>query len=237
MDFSTFSPGQTIHTPPQPALAKAATWISAEEHRAVIEKMMTTLKQPVGSIAREDSLYLEQQLTDLFGVEVASELDQYRLPHTYGMMAALPHLKRHPEDQLHVHQQFLEAGLAACRSSFGWFTELGQLTPLAVDREKYFVTLQIDLQPAWIKSAKELSEWYKYRKVMVINPVHELAIVGAVGDFGPGNWLQHQFGGSPELVSHLKVWDLESQGKVIVYFINDPENAVPLGPIEMKMKL
>jgi len=237
MDQSSFANNQTIQASSTPIAAQAASWVSAEEHKSVLEKMINTLKQPVGSLPREQSLYLEQQISDLLGFEVASELDQIHLPHTFGILAALPHLRRHPQDQITDHPTMQEAGLAPHRSSFGWFTEMGQLTQLAIEREKYFVSIQVDLLPEWRTSAQKLTEWYKYRKVVVINPVHELAVVACVGDFGPGNWIQHQFGASPEIVRHLGAWDLESQGKMFVFLVNDPTNKIALGPVKMGINL
>lgn len=225
-------PDQVLSTSSQ-----VASWLSAEERRAVLEKMIATLKTPVGTLPRDQSLYLEQQVSDLLGFEVSSELDQQALPYSYGSMAALPHLKRHPQDALADHHLLLEAGLAPRRSGFGWFTEMGQLTEAAFLREKYFLSLPIDLLPSWRTHAKELMEWYKYRKMVVINPYHELAIVGSVCDVGPATWRQHQFGGSPELTQQLQVWDLVTQGKVFVYFVNDPTDKIALGPVSMSNTL
>ncbi len=223
--------------PSQVTPNQVAQWVSIDEHRSVIEKMIATLKLPAGNLPREQSLYLEQQITDLVGFEVTSEIDGYTLPATFGLMAALPHLKRHPQDDVKAHEWFQEAGMANNRSAFGWFTEMGQLTEVAVNREKYFVSLQVDLIPEWQLQSKQLKEWYKYRKVVVINPVVQKAAVACVGDFGPGNWIQHQFGGSPEIIRQLSVWDLASQGKVFVFMVNDPENKLPYGVIDMSVKL
>jgi len=231
----TLPTGQQL--PSQVTPNQVAQWVTVDEHRSVIEKMIATLKLPAGNLPREQSLYLEQQLTDLLGFEVASEQDGHVLPATFGLMAALPHLKRHPQDELKSHDMAQEAGLADRRSDFGWFTEMGQLTETAVNREKYFVTLQVNLTPEWQLQSKQLKEWYKYRKVVVINPLVQKAIVACVGDFGPGNWIQHQFGGSPEIIRQLNVWDIATQGKVFVFFVNDPENKLPYGIVDMSVKV
>jgi hypothetical protein len=207
--------------------------LTQEEHQAVIDKMKTMVQLPAGHMPREEELYLEQQLTDLFGFEVAAELEETRLPHTIGVMAALPHTKRHPADELHHHDTYREAGLNQRRSSFGWFTEMGQLTPQAVQREKYHIAAQFDMLPSWQKQSAELKEWLKYRKLVVINPHAHKAVVVVVGDIGPADWLQEQFGGSPEVIREGEIWSLSSQGKVLVFFVNDPEGHVPLGVIHL----
>ncbi len=227
-----------IPASPVPATANPVVqWVSTEEHRSIMEKLCTTVKQAAGNLPREQSLYLEQQLTDLLGFEVASELDGYHLPYTLGVLSALPHLKRHPQDQIAQHDVFQEAGLSEKRSSFGWFTDMGQLTPAAVEKEKYYVSLPIELLPEWRTNSQALKSWYKYRKVVIINPMNERAVVASVGDVGPGDWMQHQFGASPEVIRQLEVWDLKSQGRVFVFFVNDPEEKVPLGFLDIHLKI
>jgi hypothetical protein len=76
--------------------------------------------------------------------------------------------------------------------------------------------------------------------MIVINPAERLAVVGVVGDAGPAMWVKKQFGGSPEVIREGKIWSPKSRGKVILLFVNDPEDKVPLGPInldELKQQL
>jgi hypothetical protein len=145
----------------------------------------------------------------------------------------LPHLLRHQADQLSNHDTYQEAGLAARRSRFGWFTEMGQLTPAAIQREKYYFAVQAEFLPEWSKDRQHCKEWLKYRKMIVINPYARKAIVGVVGDIGPTNWLQEQFGGSPEVIREGEIWSLDSQGRVLLLFVHDLEDKVKLGPIDL----
>src|SRR5258708_10758316 len=111
--------------------------LSEEEHKTVLEKLCAVVKLPAGHLPAQEELYLEQQLTDTLGFEVSAELDGQRLNQSIGTMAALPHLRRFPTDTLAQHEQYREAGLAACRGALGWFTEMGQMTPEMKLKEQY----------------------------------------------------------------------------------------------------
>jgi hypothetical protein len=207
--------------------------VTQEEQVAVIEKLQHLVQLPAGHMPRQDELYLEQQLSEILGFEVSAENEDVRLPHSIGVMVGLPHLRRHVTDALENHDSYREAGIAERRSRFGWFTEMGQLTPAAILREKYYISIQAELLPEWAEKRAEFKEWLKYRKMIVVNPFAKKAIVVAIGDIGPANWLQEQFGGSPEVIREAEVWSLPSQGRVLLLFVHDLEDRVKLGPIDL----
>lgn len=217
-----------------PAKQAAYLAMSEEEHLAVLDKLRTDVRQPAGHLPTQDELYLAQQLSDMLGFEVCAELDNQRLNQTIGTMAALPHLRRSPTDTLVQHMEYREAGLANNRGAFGWFTEMGQLTPAMKQAEQYYVAVQAQFVPEWNQNFKQLKIWYKFRKMLVINPAEEKAVVAVVGDLGPARWLQYQFGGSPEVVREANIWSMKTQGKVLLLFINDPDNRVSLGSISLR---
>ncbi len=207
---------------------------SAEERQTVLEKMKGFVKGPAGHLGQEDELYLEQQLSDMLGFEVSAELDNHRLNHSIGIMGGEQHLKRFPTDTISQHDAYQESGIAPNRGAFGWFTENGQLTPEAVLKEKYYFAVQTLYLPTWNSDHAQLKPWYKFRKMIMINPAEEVAVVGVVGDAGPAQWVQKQFGGSPEVIREGKVWSAKSRGHIILLFVDDPENKVPLGPISLQ---
>lgn len=208
--------------------------ISLEEHQAIMEKMKTLVQQPPGHLEQQDELYLEQQLSDMLGFQVTAELEGHRLNHSIGIMGGEQHLKRYPTDTLEQHDAYREAGIAPNRGAFGWFTEQGQLTEDAIQREKYYFAVQTLYLPNWNSNHAQLKPWYKFRKMVVVNPAEEIAIVGVVGDAGPAQWVKKQFGGSPEIIREGKIWSSNSRGRVMLFFVDDPENKIPLGPISLK---
>ncbi len=210
--------------------------ISEEEHAAVLQKIIDAVQKPAGHLPKQDELYLEQQLSDMLGFQVVAELEGHRLNHSIGKIKALAHLRRYPTDQLALHDEYREAGLEKTRGMFGWFTQMGQLTSETRLAEKYFLAVQADFVEGWPSLDPESKNWYKWRKMIVINPAEERAVVGKIGTIGPAEWMQYQFGASPEVVREGLLWSIKSRGKVFVLFVDDEENKVPLGVIDLRYK-
>ena len=207
--------------------------ITDQEWEEVMQKMVSYVNMGAGHLAQEDELYLEQQLTDMLGFDVSSTLEGHQLNHSIGIMGGEQHVLRYPGDTLANHDAFQEAGIAPQRAAFGWFTEDGELTEKAIMREKYYFAVQTLYLPDWNSNHAELKPWYKFRKMIVINPVERIAVVGVVGDAGPAMWVKKQFGGSPEVIREGKIWSPASKGKVILLFVDDPNDQVALGPINL----
>lgn len=209
------------------------TQVSQEEYQEIMAKIVGFVNRPPGHLDKEEELYLEQQLSDILHFDVSAELEGHRLNQSLGIMGSEQHLMRFPGDDLAQHEVYQEAGIAPNRGAFGWFTENGQLTDEAIAREKYYFAVQLMYLPDWNENYKELKDWYKFRKMIVVNPAEAVAVVGVIGDAGPAQWVKKQFGGSPEVVREGKIWSPKSQGKVLLWFVDDPENKIPLGPIQL----
>ena len=83
----------------------------------------------------------------------------------------------------------------------------------------------------WNTDYRQLKDWYAFRKMLVVNPVNGNAVVCAIGDAGPADWTGKQFGGSPETMQYLDLNKGPKKGLVLMLFIDDPNNNVPLGPV------
>lgn len=225
---------QLSQQPLNPAERRELAEFTEEEYRTLLDKLSGLVAMPAGHLPSEEEGYLEQQLTDLLGFEVAAELEGNRLNHSIGIMGGEQHLKRFPGDTLAKHDAFQEAGMAPARGAFGWFTQNGELTQQAIEYEKYYLAVQTLYLPNWNTQYPTLKPWYEFRKMLVVNPAEELAIVAVVGDAGPAEWVQKQFGGSPEVIREGKIWTRQAKGRVLVLFINDPQDKVPLGVIDLK---
>lgn len=234
---------ETLNSPTETQIAQITpadqllVKITAEEQQAIVDKLKSVVQMPAGHLQRQDELYLEQQLTDLLGFEVTAELEGHRLNHSIGIMGGEQHLKRFPTDTLEQHDAAREAGIAPNRGAFGWFTESGELTPAAIEREKYYFAVQTLYLPDWNTNHADLKPWYKFRKMIAINPADNVAVVGVVGDAGPAQWVKKQFGGSPEVIREGKIWSRQARGHVILLFVDDPNDEVPLGPIDLSKTL
>jgi len=207
--------------------------LSVTEHQEILAKLSGFLNGPAGHLETETQLYLEQQLSMILGFNVRHELEGKKLNHSIGIMAAQAHLMRFPGDTLAQHDAYQEAGISSKRGAFSWFTEAGELTELAVLREKYYLAAQLMYLPNWQQDYSELKVWYKYRKMIVINSIEKIAVVGVIADIGPAMSLQSQFAASPEIIRQGKIWTAGSRGRVMLLFVDDPNDQVPLGPISL----
>lgn len=205
--------------------------ITQEEYDSIVEKMIALLKLPAGQLEEESELYLEQQLSDILGIDLAVSLENQKLLFSTGIMKAVAHLKRSPTDSLEQHTNHHEAEISKNRSAFGWFSSSSNFDLETIEKEKYFITLPLYFHPEWSKDYDLIKKWYKFRKVVVINPHEHIAVVCSVADIGPSTYTRRQFGGSPELIRTGKIWSPKSAGRVLVLFVEDLENTVPYGPI------
>lgn len=180
------------------------------------------------------SMTIQQKL----GITAVPQLDGQRLNHSYGWMGYEQHLKRFPGDDLSGHDEEQIAGIAPGLGGWGYFAySSADLTPEVVLKEKYYFAVQTLYLPHWKSDLSHLVKWYKHRKMIAINPENGKAVVGVVADAGPAKFTGKQFGGSPEAMTHLDLIHGKKKGKVILYFVDDPDNKIPLGPVSTNYQL
>lgn len=165
------------------------------------------------------------------GIPTVASLEGEHLNTVYGYTGAEQHLFRFPGDTIDKHDEAREVGIAPGLGGYGYFTENGKLTPEGILREKYYVAVQTLYLPDWDKRWRYLVGWYKWRKVIIVNVENGNAAVAVVGDAGPASWTGKHFGGSPEVMNVLG-GPRYRKGRVLLYFVDDPENKIPLGPID-----
>lgn len=164
------------------------------------------------------------------GVPAVANLEGEHLNTIYGNIGAEQHLRRWPGDDISNHGEFAHVeGMAPGNGGFGYFAK-GLNDKEGIEREKYYVAVQTLYLPDWEKRLRYLVNWYKWRKVIVVNPDNGQAVVAVVGDAGPAAWTGKHFGGSPEVMHHLG-GKRYKKGRVLLLFVDDPENKVPLGPV------
>ncbi len=69
--------------------------------------------------------------------------------------------------------------------------------------------------------------------MLVVNPDNGKAIIADIGDAGPAEWTGKSLGGSPEVMKHLERVDGADKGPVVYFFIDDPKDNIPLGPVAL----
>lgn len=173
----------------------------------------------------------------LFGIHASSTLEGNRLNTEFGLIGAEQHLPRYPGDSISQHDALQQAGMTPGRGAWGYFAgSKKDLTPDLILKEKYYVAVQTLYLPDWTTRLAYLRDWYKHRKVIVLNPRNGHAVVAVIADSGPAAWTGKQFGGSPEVMDYLRSKDGRQRGPVILQFVDDPDNQVPLGPVEYNLE-
>jgi len=183
---------------------------------------------------------ISKKLSDFYGMDIKYEIDNKRLNTTYGYIGAEQHLMRYPGDTEATHfetpqeaEEFMSSGLAPGRGAWGYFAQSKDaLTKDDIEREKYYIAVQTFLAPDYLNRVGEYRDFFKYRKMLLVNPHNGKAMVVVIGDSGPAKWTNKHLGGSPEVMRYLERYDGGQKGPVLFYFINDPENKIPLGPVE-----
>jgi hypothetical protein len=176
-----------------------------------------------------------QNLERILGIPVCTELEGERLNYQYGIMGYEQHLHRFPGDNASLHDEFPQEGIAPGLGAWGYFVaSKDELTDKEIQMEKYYVAVQTLYLEDFPQRTQEIYDWYRYRKVLVINPQNCRAVVAVVGDAGPAKWTNKQFGGSPEVMNRLGLDTGMRNGKVLLLFVDDPNDEIPLGSVDFK---
>jgi len=181
-----------------------------------------------------------QQISNIIksqtGIMAKAVLGNNQLNHQVGFVGYEQHLKRFPGDNLFDHDDEQIAGMAPGLGAFGYFApDRAHFTTTDYLNEKYYLVAQLHLLPAWNAEYYHLKDWYKFRKMIMINPVNGRAVVGVLGDAGPADWTSKHFGASPEAMKALNLHKGSRKGLVLLLFVDDPDNLVPLGPVTYKL--
>jgi len=196
-----------------------------------IRKILPAKPRPLTS-SEEKSL--ETVILGITGVATDANLEGEHLNTTYGYIGAEQHLRRYPGDTLAGHGagDVIKEGIAPGLGAWGYFAPTsGAMTKNLEETERWYAVVQTLYLPDWESRHKYLVDWYKYRKVFILNTQNGNAVVAAIADSGPAAWTGKQFGGSPEVMDYLG-GPRYKKGPVLVFFVDDPENKVPLGPVD-----
>ncbi|KKQ98445.1 MAG: hypothetical protein UT24_C0004G0068 [Candidatus Woesebacteria bacterium GW2011_GWB1_39_12] len=205
-----------------------------EKEKMLADTLKSTLPKRPRPLIRDEEKLLEQVFRNVLGVSARAALEGEHLNSTYGFIGAEQHLRRFPGDTLKEHgeSEILKEGMAPGLGAFGYFASSRQtLTKDLEEKERWYAVVQTLYLPDWSRRQPYLKDWYKHRKVLIVNTVNGKAIIAVIADSGPAAWTGKQFGGSPEVMHYLGGVKYK-KGPVIVFFVDDPENKVPLGPVE-----
>jgi len=202
--------------------------------KILIDALKSSLPAKTQPLDNSQEKYLENFLTNIIGVKAKATLEGEHLNTVYGLIGAEQHLRRFPGDTLYQHGEgdTVKEGIAPGLGAWGYFANSkSNLSPSLVETEKWYAVVQTLYLPDWDKRLRYLIDWYKYRKVLIVNTDNGNAVVAAIADSGPAAWTGKVFGGSPEVMEYLG-GPRYKKGPVLVFFVDDPGNIVPLGPVD-----
>ena len=198
----------------------------------LIDFLKASLPDDPKPLKSDEEKTLEQILAKVIGIKVRANLEGERLNTSFGLIGAEQHLKRYPGDSVFNHGPFYDEGMAPGLGAWGYFASSREkLTKSLEETERWYAVVQTLYLPDWDKRAAYLREWYKYRKILIVNTKNGNAVVAAIADSGPAAWTGKQFGGSPEVMEYLG-GPRYKKGAVFVFFVDDPENKIPLVPVD-----
>jgi hypothetical protein len=203
-------------------------------NKVLVEAVNSVLPQRPRPLNRTEEKYLEQIFRGLTNIPAKATLEGEHLNTTYGYIGAEQHLMRYPGDTMATHPKVEEddEGMAPGRGAWGYFANSkAELTPQLVETEKWYAVVQTLYLPDWNTRTRYLRDWYKYRKVLIVNTDNGNAVVAAIADSGPAMFTGKSFGGSPEVMNYLG-GPRYKKGPVVLFFVDDPEHKVPLGPVD-----
>lgn len=192
------------------------------------------LPSVVRPLYRNEEKFLEKIVSDITGIPVKATLEGEHLNTIYGRIGAEQHLRRYPGDTLSQHGSVEDQaeGIAPGLGAWGYFaSSKDELTHDLIEKEKWYAVVQTLYLPDWNTRQPFLKNWYKYRKVMIVNTENGKAVVASIADSGPAAWTGKHYGGSPEVMDYLGGAKYK-KGPVLMFFVDDPDNEVPLGPVD-----
>lgn len=200
--------------------------------QSLVTQLKKVLPTQINKLAESESEKIARIVYHNFGIKVNSHLDGHELNTDYGQIGYEQHLIRYPGDSIAQHADEKKAGIAPKKGAWGYFAKSSAtLTEEDVQKEKYYFAVQTFQSPGWESNMYQMKQWYKHRKMVAINPNTGDVVVGVVADAGPALWTGKSFGGSPEIMKELQLDQGMQFGEVILMFVDDPANKVPLGSL------
>lgn len=235
------TPGLSL--PSQNQVVEDQTRISAgtSKNAQLAADLKDKLPGEVRSLSSEEEKAVADTIKEDLGIKVAAEIDGKRLNRSYGLIGGEQHLYRYPGDTVQLHAKtaqdwamFGPAGIAPGLGAWGYFAQSkDSMTPLDEEREKYYIAVQTFLAPGFAERTAEYRDFFKYRKMLIVNPKTGQAVVTVIGDAGPAEFTGKHLGGSPEVMHELGLATGPRKGAVLYFFLDDPDDKIALGPVKL----
>lgn len=233
------SPGASMSST-LPHVVKEKPFKDLDKTSTFLLELNQNVPEDVRPLTPDEEQKVGEVLSKNFGIHVSAQLDGKRLNRSYGYIGQEQHLARFPGDGMDSHlnseedySKYGPYGMAPGLGAWGYFARSGsQMTELDNQREKYYIAVQTFLAPGYVDNVKDMNGFFKYRKMLVVNPQNGRAVIADIADAGPSEWTGKSLGGSPEVMHYLERVDGAAKGGVLYFFIDDPNDTIPLGPVQ-----
>lgn len=215
---------------------------TASKESVLAAELSGKLPPEVRPLTAEEERDIVEVLTKSFGFKVVPEMEGKRLNRSFGLIGGEQHLYRFPGDFLWKHFEteeesrlFGPSGIAPGLGAWRYFAPSeAEFTQRDKMRERFYIAVQTFLAPGFSERVREYVDFFKFRKMIVVNPETGQSVVTVVGDAGPAEWTGKHLGGSPEVMYYLGLDKGPRKGPVLFFFIDDPEDKIALGPVSIK---
>lgn len=231
------------HTPNSNLIASRDDALKGYDQNVLLaQELSDKLPKGVEPLDFEKEKNIVEILSKNFGFKVTAEMNSIKLNRSYGLIGGEQHLYRYPGDNIYAHAdssvdyaKYGGAGIAPGLGAWGYFANSKEsFTEADKQRERYYLAIQTFLVPGYAENAGEFRDFFKYKKMLVVNPKTGQAVVAVIGDAGPSVWTGKHLGGSPEVMDVLGLAEGPRKGAVLYFFIDDPEDEIPLGPVSVR---
>lgn len=229
---------------PAPHILASAGQILKDTDKNILlaAELENIIPKDIRALTVEEEEKIAEILSKNFGIKITASFEGKRLNRSYGLIGGEQHLYRYPGDNLYKHADnasdwamYGSAGIAPGLGAWGYFTpSQAEFSEKDKMRERYYLAVQTFLAPGFAENVAQYRDFFKFRKMIVVNPETGQSVVAVIGDAGPAQWTGKHLGGSPEVMHYLGLAKGPRKGAVLYFFIDDSEDKVPLGPIKVQ---
>lgn len=225
----------------QPTTIKEKPFKALDNTTQLLLDLHAVVPSTVRPLTPDEETKVSDILSRYFNMPVSAELQGIRLNRSYGNIGQEQHLARFPGDSMDTHfssggdaQTYYDYGMAPGLGAYGYFAKSAKdMTSKQSDEEKYYIAVQTFLAPGYLENTKQMNDFFKFHKMLVVNPENGKALIADIGDSGPSEWTGKSLGGSPEVMKYLERVDGAQMGPVLYFFIDDPNDKIALGPVTL----
>lgn len=212
-----------------------------DQNVLLAQRLKEILPKEVRPLEKSEEAEIIQVLSKDLSIKVLPEIEGVRLNRNYGLIGGEQHLYRYPGDNLYAHAdnssdwaKYGDAGIAPGLGAWGYFvSSKSEFSEKDKQRERYYLAIQTFLAPGFAENVARYRDFFKFRKIIVVNPQTGQAVVAVIGDAGPAEFTGKHLGGSPEVMDELGLAGGPRKGAVLYFFIDDPKDTIPLGPMKV----